>query len=137
VAPVANAGASKSDGSHPPGNQAERVNAPPPSETPKSTHVAVIPEATGSTAKTDDASKSKNAATAAIVVPPNIPADTSKPDASKSDSAKTPVLVESKAAPASTPEKMMEIVLKNGRILRIGRDVELEALARIITQLER
>ena len=31
----------------------------------------------------------------------------------------------------------MEIVLKNGRILRIGRDVELEALARIIAQLER
>ena len=120
AAPVVNAGA-----------------VPPSSETPKSTQVAAIPEATGSTAKTDDAGKSKNAATAAVVVPPNIPANTSKSDAAKSDSAKTPVLVENKAVPTGAPEKMMEIVLKNGRILRIGRDIEPEALTRIISHLER
>ncbi|HWP27069.1 MAG TPA: hypothetical protein VNL39_12055 [Xanthobacteraceae bacterium] len=44
---------------------------------------------------------------------------------------------ESKAAAPVAAEKMMEIVLKNGRILRIGRDVDLEVLARIVTMLER
>ena len=116
---------------------ATNTAAPPPGEAPKSTQIATIPEATGSTAKTDEASKSKNATIAAVVVPPNIPADTSKPDASKSDSAKTPVLTENKARLTSAPEKMMEIVLKNGRILRIGRDIEPEILSRIILQLER
>ncbi len=135
--PGANAGTLKSDGPHPPNNQAERGAAPSPSETPKSTQVAAIPEATGSTAKTDDASKSKNAATAAIVSAPNNLPDKSKSDVSKTDSNKTPALAENRAVPTGPPEKMMEIVLKNGRILRIGRDIELEALSRIISQLER
>jgi len=34
-------------------------------------------------------------------------------------------------------EKMMEIVLKNGRILRVGRDMDIDALARLIAMLER
>ena len=44
---------------------------------------------------------------------------------------------ERKPASPAEPEKMMEIVLRNGRILRIGRDVDLEILARIVTILDR
>lgn len=60
-----------------------------------------------------------------------------KTEVAKIETGKTPVLVESRPAQTGPPEKMMEIVLKNGRTLRIGRDVELETLARIIAQLER
>ena len=119
--------------------------AAPPSEPPKDTQVAAIPGAANNAAKTtekttektDDPSKSKNAATAAVVsAPSNLPSK-SKSDDSKADGNKTPVVIENRAVPTSAPEKMMEIVLKNGRILRIGRDIEPEALARIILQLER
>ena len=115
--------------------------AAPPSEPPKDTQVAAIPGAASSAAKTndktDDTSKSKNAATAAVVsAPGNLP-NKSKSDDSKTDGNKTPVVIENRAVPMGPPEKMMEIVLKNGRILRIGRDIELETLSRIISQLER
>lgn len=137
----ANTGASKSESAPPPANRVERGNPPPPSEPAKNTQTAAIPEATGSTAKTDaktdDASKTKNTTAAAVVsAPANLP-DKSKSDASKADANKAPAATENRAAAVGGPEKMMEIVLKNGRILRIGRDIEPEALAKIIAQLER
>jgi hypothetical protein len=64
--------------------------------------------------------------------------EVAKTETPKTESSRTGILIESRPAPVTgPPEKMMEIVLKNGRILRIGRDVELEALSRIIAQLER
>ena len=144
--PGANTGAPKSEVPTPANNTAT-----PKVEPPKDTQVAAIPDAAKTAAKTaakaDDTGVSKNAATAAVVPPPiNLPAKTEsskteapkteapkieapKTAASKTESSKTPVLVENKATPTSPPEKMMEIVLKNGRILRIGRDVELETLS--------
>ena len=97
--------------------------AAPPSEPAKADQ-----SATGASAKTE---------TAAVVSAPNGLPDKSKPEVSKADGNKVPALVENRAVPIGPPEKMMEIVLKNGRILRIGRDIELEALSRIISQLER
>ena len=149
VAPTAHPETAKLEVSTTASTPAERSNTAPPSEFAKAPQVAAIPAATNNAAKTndkpadkpidkaDDTSKSKTAVTAAVVsAPVNLP-DKGKPDVSKTDSSKTPVLVENRAVPIGAPEKMMEIVLKNGRILRIGRDIEPDALARIILQLER
>jgi hypothetical protein len=147
-APGENVGATKPDPSAPAGTQA----AAPPSEPQKATQVAAIPGAGGSVAKADDASKSKVPA-----IPEAVGSVAKADDAGKSKTATAAVVVttphnlpeksnfevsggtaaQNKTAPAQPAEKMMEIVLKNGRVLRIGRDIDPDALMRIIALLER
>jgi hypothetical protein len=129
----ANGGPSKSDDSKTASIPATQSVAAPKAEPPKEAQLASLPGAANSAAK-DDPGKSKNAAAAGGAAAPNNKPDTSKAAA---DGNKTPVLVENRTASAGSSEKMMEIVLKNGRTLRIGRDIEPEALLKIISLLER
>ncbi len=120
--------------------QAQQNATTPPNEPPKDTKVAAIPGAVSSAAKTDiaktdDASKSKNSAATGEV--PNDLRATIKSDVSVAETDKTGTVIENKIATTNPPERMMEIVLKNGRVLRIGRDMDPEALLRIISLLER
>jgi len=97
--------------------------------------VAAIPTAISSAAKTDDPSKTKNSAATGGAA--NDLRATIKSEVSIAHVDKTGTLIENKIVPTNPPEKMMEIVLKNGRVLRIGRDIDIEALLRIISSLER
>jgi peptidoglycan/xylan/chitin deacetylase (PgdA/CDA1 family) len=120
--------------------QAQQNATTPPNEPPKDTKVAAIPGAVSSAAKTDnaktdDASKSKNSAATGDV--PNDLRSTIKPEVSVAETDKTGTVIEHNIATTNSPEKMMEIVLKNGRVLRIGTDIDPEALSQIISILER
>lgn len=93
----------------------------PPSESPKEIQTAAIP-LPNAAAKSDEAGKLTSAKVAV---------------SNGAEGDKSAALSDSKIPKTAESEKMMEIVLKNGRILRIGRDIEIEALSRIITLLER
>jgi hypothetical protein len=114
----------------------QQGGAAPPSEPPKDAQVAALPGAVNGAAKTDDASKadvnkSKNSTATGGVTAPRNSRTARRSEASGADADKTGAL------PANASEKMMEIVLKNGRVLRIGRDIDPEALLRLIALLER
>ena len=78
-------------------------------------------------AKTEEAGNSKN--TTAEKPPAGTATASAKTTAGPADGKISPLM--------TGQEKMMEIVLKNGRILRVGRDMDIEALARLIAMLER
>jgi len=125
----------KSDVSNTGNIPAHQNVAAPQSEPTKDTQVAAIPTAISSAAKTDDPSKTKNSAATGGAA--NDLRATIKSEVSIAHVDKTGTLIENKIVPTNPPEKMMEIVLKNGRVLRIGRDIDIEALLRIISSLER
>ncbi len=92
----------------------------------------------GSATEIDDGSNSKILATSAATGgTANDLWAANKSEVSIAEVDITGALIESRTFPTSTSEKMMEIVLKNGRALRIGRDIDPEVLMRIISLLER
>ena len=134
TAPGAESKPAKTDASDAVNTPAQRAAAAPPSEPPKEAQVVAITGESGtSSAKIDDASKQKGSAATGGAA--NELRAVTKLEASDAD--KTRTLIENKTGAAGSSEKMMEIVLKNGRVLRIGRDIEPDALMRIISLLER
>ncbi len=109
---------------------AEAAPAAPPAEQKDIKTAAIPPPAPPAETKSDDAGKSKD--TAADKTPA---ASTKTPPATSNSPAASG---DGKTSPLMTgQEKMMEIVLRNGRILRVGRDMDIEALSRLIAMLER
>ena len=92
----------------------------------------------GGATKTDDVSDSKSPATSAATRgAANDMQVANKFEVTVAESDITGALIESRTVRTSTSEKMMEIVFKNGRVLRIGRDIDPEVLLRIISLLAR
>ena len=107
---------------------AETAPAAPPVEQ-KEIKTAAIPPAPPAEPKSDDAGKSKNAAADKTPAASASPPPPAKSNAASNDGKTSPLM--------AGQEKMMEIVLKNGRILRVGRDMDLDALSRLIAMLEK
>ena len=119
-------------------NNVQRSGPEPQNDLPKDTQTAAISSVVGSVTKTDDVSNSKNPATSAATGgATNDLRSANKSEVSIAEVDITGALIESRTVRTSTSEKMMEIVLKNGRVLRIGRDIDPEVLMRIISLLER
>jgi peptidoglycan/xylan/chitin deacetylase (PgdA/CDA1 family) len=119
-------------------NNVQRSGPEPQNDLPKDTQTAAISSVVGSVTKTDDVSNSKNPATSAATGgATNDLRSANKSEVSIAEVDITGALIESRNVRTSTSEKMMEIVLKNGRVLRIGRDIDPEVLMRIISLLER
>jgi peptidoglycan/xylan/chitin deacetylase (PgdA/CDA1 family) len=119
-------------------NDVQRSEPATQNKLPKDTQTAALPGAVGSATKTNDVSNSRNPATSAATggAANNLPA-ANKSEVSIAEADITGALIESRTVPMNTKEKMMEIVLKNGRVLRIGRDIDPDVLMRIISLLER
>src|SRR5262249_6983429 len=102
----------------------------PPAEQKDIKTAAIPPSTPAVETKSDDSGKSKNpSADKTPAAPTNAPPAPAKSTSASSDAKTSPLI--------TGQEKMMEIVLKNGRILRVGRDMDLEALSRLIAMLER
>jgi hypothetical protein len=133
--------AAKQDGANSRGVPSEQGGAEPPQAESRRAKVAAASPAVAASTNGDDASKAKAADGKAAgslqtaLKPPPSNAEGDRTGALGEN--RSAGLSESRAAAPAAAEKMMEIVLRNGRILRIGRDVDLEVLARIVTMLER
>jgi hypothetical protein len=136
--PVGNNAVLESNGSNRGTNRAQRIRPAQQSKLPKDSQTAAIPEAGSSAANTDDASNSKNSAASAVTGgAANDLRVANKSEVSIGNADITGTLIENRTASTNATEKMMEIVLKNGRVLRTGRDIDPETLLRTILVLER